>query len=76
MENIQIKRLNKFRERLVFSVLGFIYYDGNLVWTGEMFDTIVILEEKIKQRHLYFNEWNYQIEWTDWKFKYQLIKVL
>lgn len=76
MEDIQIKRLSKFRQRVVISVFGFIYVGGNFYWTGELLSYTTILEEKIKWRSLYFNEWYYQPEYTNWKFGYELIKIL
>ena len=76
MEDFQIKRLGKFRQRIVVSVLGFIFVGGNFYYTGELLSYVTILEEKIKVRSLYFNEFYYQPEWNSWKFGYQLIKIL
>lgn len=68
-------RLNKFRKRVVFSILGFTYTD-RLYYTGELFHVVVILEEKIKERYSVFSEWDYQNHWTPFKRRWELIKVL
>ena len=76
MEDFQIKRLGKFRHRIVISIFGFIFVGGNLYYTGELLSYVTILEEKVKTRTLYFNEWYYQNEYTEWEYKWQLIKIL
>lgn len=76
MEDFKIKRLGKFRHRIVISIFGFIFVGENFYYTGELLSYVTILEEKVKTRSLYFNEWYYQPEWSNWKFKWQLIKIL
>lgn len=76
MEDFQIKRLGKFRKRIVISIFGFIFVGGEIYWTGELLSYVTVLEEKIKWRSSYLNEWDYRIYWSYWQYKYELIKIL
>jgi len=74
MENIQIKRLGIFHKITLFSLLGITVYEDEFHWTGIMFGYSNLIFEKIKTRYLYFNEYYYQMEYTDWRYSYELIK--
>jgi len=76
MDDFQIKRLGKFRQRIVISVLGFIYVGGKVYWTGELLSYVTILEEKIKWRSTASNQLAYGLYWNDWEYKWELIKIL
>jgi hypothetical protein len=76
MDDFQVKRLGKFRQRIVISVLGFIYVGGEFFWTGELLSYISVLEEKIKWRSSYLNETDYRLYYTYWQYRYELIKIL
>jgi hypothetical protein len=75
MEYQEIK-LKKYRERWVYSVLGFIFVGGELHYTGKLFDLVLIREEKIKYRYLHFDEWYYQNVWGEWHYKFRLKEIL
>lgn len=72
----QEKRLKRFRNRIVFNVLGFTFTNNTLTWTGVLFNVVVIKEEKIKYRYKDFEEFNYSFFWSPWRFKYEFIKII
>lgn len=76
MDNLKVKRLGKFRQRIVISVLGFIYVGGKVYWTGELLSYVTILEEKIRRRGYEINDFDYRVYWNDWEYKWELIKIL
>jgi hypothetical protein len=73
-EQLQTKRLGIFKSGTYFSFLGITYALGNFHYTGVLFGYSKMIFEQIKTRYLYFNEWNYSMEWTNWEYNYQLMK--
>lgn len=64
------------RQRIAFSILGFTCSGGLLVWTGVLFNCVVIREERIKSRSLRLNEHDYQMYWSGWKKGFKFKEIL
>jgi hypothetical protein len=69
----------QFRKKRVLSILPFIIMDGvksDFHWTGKWFQYITVKQQKIKDRHLEFSEWNYQHCWGKWETKWVFTKIM
>jgi hypothetical protein len=69
----------QFRKKRVLSILPFIIMNGvksDFHWTGKWFQYITVKQQKIKDRHLEFNEGNYQIYWGEWKTSWVFTKII
>lgn len=72
----QIKRLKKYRTRVVKSILGFIYCNGKLYYSGVLLGYVEIIEEKIRERYSYFDDgYSYQTYWSDWVTSWNVINI-
>jgi len=71
---------NKFRERKVLSILPFIVVSGlkgDFHWTGKWFKYVTILEEKVKDRYLEFDDgWSYCHYWGRWRTSWVMLKFV
>ena len=74
------KFTNKFRERKVLSILPFIVVsglEGDFHWTGKWFKYVTILEEKVKDRYLEFDDgWSYCHYWGRWRTSWVMLKFV
>lgn len=74
------KFTNKFRERKVLSILPFIVVSGlkgDFHWTGKWFKYVTILEEKVKDRYLEFDDgWSYCYYWGRWRTSWVMLKFV
>jgi len=74
------KFTNKFRERKVLSILPFIVVSGlkgDFHWTGKWFKYATILEEKVKDRYLEFDDgWSYCHYWGRWRTSWVMLKFV
>ena len=74
------KFTNKFRERKVLSILPFIVVSGlkgDFHWTGKWFKYVTILEEKVKDRYLEFDDgWSYCHYWGRWRTSWVMLKFV
>ena len=69
----------QFRKIRVLSILPFIIMDGvksDFHWTGKWFQYITVKQQKIKDRHLEFNEGDYQNYWGKWKTSWVFTKIM
>jgi hypothetical protein len=69
----------QFRKVRVLSILPFIIMNGvksDFHWTGKWFQYITVKQQKIKDRHLEFNEGNYQIYWGKWETSWVFTKIM
>jgi len=69
----------QFRKKRVLSILPFIIMDGiksDFHWTGKWFQYITVKQQKIKDRHLEFNESIYQHYWGKWETKWVFTKIM
>jgi len=73
MEDYQEIKLNKFRDVVVFSFFFISFFSGELFLTGEFCGWKKIKQQKIKYRYTILDEWDYQIKFS--KFKYKWIKI-
>lgn len=72
----QIILLDVYRERKIFSFFPFILVNNFFVWTGKWFKKVDIIERKIKERYLDFDDgWTYKNFWSEWKDNWTFEKL-
>jgi hypothetical protein len=75
----QIEKTDETREKKILSTFGFIVTNGergDFIWTGKWFKFLTIKQRKERIRYTYFNEWNYQNCWGDWKDSWVFVKIV
>lgn len=74
----QIKKIDKFRNRRVFSYFPIIIVAGRITWTGHWFKYITIQEQKIKIRYRVFDDAyiSYGFYKTKWTKKWIFNKII
>ena len=78
-ENWERIYTGQYRKKRVLSILPFIIMngvEGNFHWTGKWFQYITVKQQKVKDRYLGFNEWNYQHYWSKWVLSWVLTKII
>lgn len=75
MKDYQEIRLKKYRERELFSLLGITWKGYDFYWTGVLLGNVTVIEEKIKSRTTYLNEYDYTMHWGEWRFHWKVIKI-
>lgn len=75
MDDIQIKRLKKYRTRKLFSLLGITWNGYDFYWTGKLLGYVTVIEEKFKSRETYLSEYDYKEYWSDFKYFWKVINV-
>lgn len=73
MEDYQEIKLEKYREVICFSVLFLTFFAGKFWLTNEIFGVKILKQQKIKYRYTLLDEWDYQIKYS--KFKYKWITI-
>ena len=71
MEDYQEIKLNKFRKVIVFSFFFISFLSGELFFTKEFCGFIRVVQQKIKIRQQYLNEYNYRLQWVK-QYKWKL----
>ena len=72
----QIKKTNKTRQRIIFSILPLTIISSIFVWTGEWLSFVVIQEEKIKIKYLEFDEYYCLSFWGEWQYQWEFVKII
>lgn len=73
MNDYEEIKLEKYRCVICFSVLFLTFFGGKFWFTDEIFGVKIIKQQKVKYRYTFLDEWDYQIKWR--KFKYKWIKL-
>jgi hypothetical protein len=69
----------QYRKKRVLSILPFIIMDGiksDFHWTGKWFQFITVKQQKVKERHSQFNEWDGSKYWGKWETRWVFTKIM